>query len=187
MKRTLLVAVVALIVAVVSPAAAAPLAAQCFPTVPGISSCIAGRFSDYWINNGGLPVFGYPLINAHAEVNPDDNTSHETQWFERNRFERHTENVAPYDVLLGRLGAELLQAQGRDWHNEPNNGNPLGGTCQHFDTTNRDVCGPFLGYWLGHGLQAPALSTYNRSLLLFGLPLTGVKMETNPNGDTVLT
>jgi hypothetical protein len=31
-----------------------------------------------------------------------------TQWFERARFEYHSGNPAPYQVLLGRLGAELL-------------------------------------------------------------------------------
>jgi hypothetical protein len=30
------------------------------------------------------------------------------QYFERARFERHPENQAPYDVLLGLLGIEAL-------------------------------------------------------------------------------
>jgi hypothetical protein len=29
-----------------------------------------------------------------------------TQWFERARFEEHPQNAPPYNVLLGRLGAE---------------------------------------------------------------------------------
>jgi hypothetical protein len=29
------------------------------------------------------------------------------QWFERARFELHSENAAPYNVLLGRLGSTL--------------------------------------------------------------------------------
>ena len=36
------------------------------------------------------------------------------QWFERNRLELHPENARPYDVLLGRLGADSLAAQKRD-------------------------------------------------------------------------
>lgn len=187
MKHRLLIVLVALL-AVASPVAARPLAIQqCFPTIPGIGSCITGRFNDFWNTNGALPVFGYPIDDAHPEINADDHLYHDTQWFERNRFEHHSELAAPYDVLLGRLGAELLLAQHRDWHNEPNTGNPLGGACRHFDLTNRDVCGPFLAYWLGHGLNDPALDQYGRSLQLFGLPLTGVKTETNPNGKTVLT
>ncbi|MBA3943734.1 MAG: hypothetical protein H0X37_04140 [Herpetosiphonaceae bacterium] len=173
---------------IIAPAAASPVAApSCFPTIPGITNCIAGRFNLFWNVNGSLPVFGYPIAPQRVELNPDTQTNYQTQWFERNRFEQHPENVAPYDVLLGRLGAERLQAEGRDWHNEPNTDNPLGGSCQHFDVTNRDVCGAFLTYWLGHGLHDPLLDSYGRSLALFGLPLTGVKSETNPNGDTVLT
>src|SRR3712207_8635843 len=49
-------------------------------------------------------VFGYPLTAAATEVNRDTGQPYLTQWFERNRFELHTENQAPYDVLLGRLG-----------------------------------------------------------------------------------
>ncbi|MBA3943468.1 MAG: hypothetical protein H0X37_02770 [Herpetosiphonaceae bacterium] len=176
---------VALLV-VVSAAAQTLAAPQCF-SVPGITNCIDGRFASFWNGNGGLPVFGYPITPQRDEVNADMQQTYQTQWFERNRFEQHPENAAPYDVLLGRLGDELLKAQGRDWHNEPNNGNPLGGTCQHFDLTNRDVCGPFLTYWQAHRLSDPKLSAYDQSLQLFGLPLTGVKSEKNPNGDTVLT
>ncbi len=32
----------------------------CFD-VPGIASCIEGRFREYWEQNGGLAVFGYPI------------------------------------------------------------------------------------------------------------------------------
>jgi glucose/arabinose dehydrogenase len=90
-------------------------------------------------------------------------------------------------VLLGRLGDDLLRRQGRDWRQESTIGNPLGGTCRRFDATGRAVCGPFLEYWDSHGLQDPRLSRYQRSLALFGLPLTGVQSERNSSGDTVLT
>jgi hypothetical protein len=35
-----------------------------------------------------------------------------TQYFERARFEYHPENAAPYDILLGRLGADTVRAKG---------------------------------------------------------------------------
>ena len=38
--------------------------ALCFPNVPGITSCIEGRFRQYWEQNGGLAVFGYPITTA---------------------------------------------------------------------------------------------------------------------------
>ena len=67
--------------------------------------CIGGRFAQYWQQNGGLPVFGYPLTDELTE-----------QGCTVQYFELHTENAAPYDVLLGLLGEEVLQQQGIDWH-----------------------------------------------------------------------
>lgn len=65
-------------------------------------------FLGYWERRGGLPVFGYPISEPRTEVSADDGQSYTVQYFERNRFEHHPENVPPYDVLLGRLGAELM-------------------------------------------------------------------------------
>jgi hypothetical protein len=45
----------------------------------------------------------------------------------------------------------------------------------------------FKTYWETHGLADPRLSPYERSLALFGLPLTSPNVETNANGDRVLT
>ena len=59
--------------------------------------------------------------------------------------------AAPYDVLLGRLGDELLRRQGRDWQTFPK-GQPQTG-CQFFETTGHTVCEPFLSYWRTHGLE----------------------------------
>lgn len=168
-------------------ARAAPTARQCFE-VPGITHCIDGRFQEYWNGNGGLPVFGYPITPQRPEVNRDTNQSYQTQWFERNRFEAHPENSAPYDVLLGRLGAELLAQQGRGF--EPAN-DAAPGRCRMFEVggQRQRVCDPFLAYWESHGLEFDRRNgtSYDESLALFGFPLTNPKMETNPNGDTVLT
>ena len=43
----------------------------CFPGVPGITNCIEGRFRQYWEQNGGIAVFGYPVTAAANEVNRD--------------------------------------------------------------------------------------------------------------------
>ena len=70
----------------------------CFD-VPGITDCIEGRFREYWERNGGLAVFGYPTTAARYELSRDTGQVYLTQWFERNSFELHPENAAPYDVL----------------------------------------------------------------------------------------
>ena len=42
-------------------------AQRCFRDIPGITNCIEGRFREYWEQNGGLPVFGYPITPATME------------------------------------------------------------------------------------------------------------------------
>jgi dipeptidyl aminopeptidase/acylaminoacyl peptidase len=109
---------------------------QAFPKAdPGVPNyfaetghAITPQFIDYWRSHGleqgdpgvsfgeSLALFGYPLSEAQTEeVEPGVVVL--TQWFERARFEYHPANPAPYQVLLGRLGAEIRatamqQAQG---------------------------------------------------------------------------
>lgn len=154
--------------------------------------CISGRFREYWEQNGGLAVFGYPLTPAEEQVNADDGQTYLTQLFERQRFELHPENRRPYDVLLGRLGINYLEARGINWHGEPK-GIPQD-ECLWFEETQHSVCDQELGigfmtYWQSNGLEfdgSPGFS-YAESLALFGMPLTEARMETNIDGVEVLT
>lgn len=154
---------------------------QCFTGVPGIGSCISERFLEYWSQNGGLPVFGYPLTPAFQQQTPEGTFL--VQYFERQRFELHPENRRPYDVLLGRLGDETLQRQGRDWRAEPTN--PANPNCWTAPQTGRSLCDPFSRYWNDHYLLG--LSPTDGALALWGLPLTDTKLERNPDGDSVAT
>lgn len=188
MHHRLTIALFAILISLSGVVSAAPSPApQCFQ-VPGITNCIDGRFGEYWNGNGGLPVFGFPITPQRPENNRDTNQSYQTQWFERNRFELHPENQAPYDVLLGRLGAEGLTRLGRGF--EASAGQPQG-RCRTFDVGGKPqyVCDPFLRYWEANGLEFDGKpgKSYEESLALFGLPLTAPKRETNPNGDTVTT
>jgi hypothetical protein len=168
-----------------------PTSAQAQRCFPQTNQCISGRFRQFWEQNGGLQVFGYPITAAANEVNRDTGQTYLTQWFERNRFELHPENRPPYDVLLGRLGDDRLRQLGRNWQAEPRENGPQA-NCLWFERTGHNVCnqGGALGfrtYWERNGLRDPALNAYGRSLALFGLPLTAPRMETNTSGDTVLT
>lgn len=71
---------------------------------------LANAFLSYWLRNGGLAVFGYPLSDEITETNQADGKSYTVQYFERNRFEWHPENPPAYNVQLGLLGAEYARA-----------------------------------------------------------------------------
>jgi hypothetical protein len=143
-------------------------------TFPETGYSLGGTFLGFWRTHGGLEVFGYP-INAEALVN-----GQVTQWFERNRFELHPENAAPYNVLLGRLGVEVLELRGLDWRSFPTVGSAAKG-CRFYAETSHSVCGDFLRYWNSHGLEfdGTAGKSYAEALALFGLPLSEPFEETN--------
>ncbi len=138
--------------------------------------CISERIRQYWHQNGGLPVFGYPISPQHKAT--IEGQIYEVQWFERNRLELHPENAAPYDVLLGRLSEDLLYAQGRVWQDNPKS-QPQSG-CRYFDETGYNVCGEILAAWRANGLEldgSPGF-TEDENMALFGLPLGDAQMET---------
>jgi hypothetical protein len=163
------------------PAAATPVSTQaqsgerCFAET---GFCVSGRLLQYWEQNGGLPVFGLPITPQREETIGD--WTGQVQWFERNRLELHPENAPPYDVLLGRLGAEFVASSG----GPPPRQEPRDG-CTYFDETGYNVCGAFLAYWSASGLDLgePGISPAE-SLALFGLPLTGEFEATLADGTT---
>ncbi len=86
------------------------------PALPGASYFVEtghnldGRFGAYWRANGGLAQFGYPISEVIRET-LGDGREYEVQYFERARFELHPENAAPYDVLLGQFGRQILDGR----------------------------------------------------------------------------
>jgi hypothetical protein len=73
---------------------------------------LSGTFRTYWEANGGLAIYGLPISEEIKEVSAIDGKTYTVQYFERARFELHPENKAPYDVLLGQLGRQLLDVRG---------------------------------------------------------------------------
>ena len=171
--------VVAIILATVAPQAAKPTQAaqRCF-TETGF--CIDGRFREFWEQNGGLPVFGFP-IGGEEQITVDGKTV-TSQRFERNRLEYHPNNARPYDVLLGRLGADRITQQGRDWFTFAKSGDT--GGCRVFAETGHAVCGDILKAWRANGLQIDGKKAVSEaeSLALFGMPLSGLMTETLSDG-----
>jgi hypothetical protein len=146
---------------------------------PETGHTVGGRFLQFWQSNGGLAVFGYPLTEQVQE------NGRAVQYFERQRFELHPQNARPYDVLLGRLGAELLGGTPAPSTRSPG--------CVYFAITQHNVCDQrgtarFLTYWRTHGLEFDGRrgKSEAESLALFGYPLTEAYDYTNSSGQTVL-
>jgi hypothetical protein len=180
-RRLLLVALLILFAGTLAPSAAPTLYAQadqrCFVET---GQCISGRIRQFWEQNGGLPVFGLPLTPQRTEI--IEGVSLQVQWFERNRLELHPENPPPSNVLLGRLGADRLAQQGRDWQSFPKSTAQPG--CRFFAETGHNVCGPVLAAWRASGIELDGRrgASEAESLALFGLPLSDLQTETLADG-----
>ncbi|MEN9937926.1 MAG: hypothetical protein RLZZ387_4505 [Chloroflexota bacterium] len=173
MRQSLLSILITLLLLSALPTSAqAQTDQRCFPET---GHCISGRIRQFWEQNGGLPVFGFP-IGPQQDVTIEGKTF-QAQNFERNRLELHPENAAPFDVLLGRLGADRLAQQSRDWFAFPKGGAQAG--CRFFAETGHSVCGDILAAWRTSGLELDgrAGKSEAESLALFGLPLSGVVTE----------
>lgn len=82
----------------------APAGCRYFPET---AHSLCPPFRDFWEQNGGLAVFGFPISEPFDEANAENGQTYTVQYFERNRFELHMINQQPV-VMLGRLGAELM-------------------------------------------------------------------------------
>lgn len=158
---------------------ASPDAQGCFPET---GFCIDGRIREFWEQNDGLRVFGLPITPRHEEV--IQGQALQVQWFERNRLELHPENPRPYDVLLGRLGVDILEQQGRTWLPAPT-GIPQAG-CRFFPETGYNICGNMLRAWQANGLELDGRrgNSESESLALFGLPISEERVETLSDGNS---
>ncbi len=135
---------------------------QCFEQT---GFCISGPILNFWQRNGGLPVFGYPLSPQQATyvglLTPSQvpgfvpGVMVQAQQFERNRLELHPDG----SVKVGRLGADVLSQQGRDWFNFPKSAPQPG--CEFFEATGHNICGEMLRAWRASG-----------GMELIGMPLS---------------
>lgn len=150
---------------------------RCFPET---GYCISGRIRAFWEQHGGLAVFGLPITPQRAET--IEGRTVQAQWFERTRLELHPEHAPPFDVLLGRLGADRLRQQGRDWQAFP--ASVPRADCLFFAETGHNICGDILAAWRAGGLELDgrAGKSIGESLALFGLPLSEAYTETLSDG-----
>jgi hypothetical protein len=116
---------------------------------------MAGEFTGYFDTHGGLPVFGYPITEAEEE------NGVLVQYFERERLEYHPEHAGtPFEILLGRLGAELTSGREREPAFQPLAAPPASDR-RYFPETRHTMDAHFAAYWESRG-----------GLPLFGYPIS---------------
>jgi peptidoglycan/xylan/chitin deacetylase (PgdA/CDA1 family) len=134
-------------------------------TFPETGHSISGNFLRYWDSFGGLPVFGYPISDVF------ERDGLQMQYFERVRMEIHPGSwPARYDILLGRLGADLTAGRVGEQPFRPLNVTG-DANCTFYGETGHRLCFGFRNYWNTHG-----------GLAIFGFPISE---EFNENGYTV--
>jgi hypothetical protein len=136
---------------------------------PETGYILRGVFKAFWERSGGVPVFGYP-VSRQSSGSPIP-----TQYFERQRFEYHPENMGTdYEVLLGLLGSAEAEQRGLlgTAAFQPAQPDP-DPNCRYVRETRHNVCDGFRGYWEQHGLELgdPGVSD-RESLALFGYPIS---------------
>ncbi len=125
---------------------------------------LSGTFLKYWQQNGGLPVYGYPLTEQYVERSPTDGKQYTVQYFERNRFELHPENQPPNNVQLGLLGVQAIGKRQFPPAINPDSGpNTL-----YFPQVEHTLSGAFFHYWQSRG-----------GLRQFGYPISEPLLERN--------
>jgi hypothetical protein len=145
---------------------------------PETGHTLAFGFKTFWERGGSLSVFGFPMTEEFDQRNADTGRMHTVQYFERQRFEYHPELAAtPYEVSLGRLGAEDLAARADLRGLWALNPIPAGADypagCRYVAATRHRLCGEFRPYWEGHGLDLGDDGvSFRESLALFGYPLS---------------
>jgi LPXTG-site transpeptidase (sortase) family protein len=123
--------------------------------------CAENAFLDFWRNNGGLEILGFPISQPFV-----DNRGLIVQFYERVIMEWHPENTDPrYQVLLTLLGNDLVA-------NRPERNTPPAACdvtpCTLFTETNHTLRGAFYNYWVANG-----------GLAVFGFPKTEQFVEVN--------
>jgi len=139
--------VVVLLIAVSGNLPATTLADGQSPTAYGV----APVFQRFYANSGGVPIFGPPVSPPVLE------DGRLVQYFERQRFEYHPELAGTgYEVLLGLLGREMAEREGRSFSPAP----PLAGY-RYVPETGHNIAPQFIGYWESGG-----------GVRIFGYPVT---------------
>jgi hypothetical protein len=152
------------------PAAPSAHTAEAAPTNTDSSNSVYFRqtahyikdaFLNYWLMNGGVTLYGYP-VSEETTLNGMD-----IQYFQRSRFEYHPDSSNPWHVELSAAGSEVTQ--GRNF--APVTPDAATGDRTYYPQTSHTLGGTFKQFWKNNG-----------GLAIFGYPISEEIFE---NGMTV--
>lgn len=127
---------------------------------------LAYSFREFWIRNGGLPIFGYPITEVYVE------DGRPVQYFERARLEWH----GNYGIVqAGHLGKWAAERSAGNPAFAPRNG-PAYPNQSYYPQTGHTLGGLFRQYWQNHG-----------GLAVHGYPLSEEFLEVNPQDGNTYT
>lgn len=186
MKQYVAILVIATMMFSLSAGIAAAQADDDCADVAGNGYQLCGAFRAYWEGNDGAALLGAPLSAEFSELQYATSADYQVQYFEYQRLEQHSDHTGTaYELLLGRLGDEVLQAQGRTWHAFPKSGPS---EPHYVEATGFAIAPEFIDFWSQRGLDlGDAGISFRESLALFGYPISQAQLETSGSGETVVT
>ena len=153
----------------------------CFD-VPTISSCVEGRFRQFWEHNGGLRgvsgIHSFRPICQRRRRGIDANLRAEPLRVSQ----RQASTLRRIPRSIGRRSNWSDGASLAGLHDCRTRGSPL-----LLCTGHAIAHAPFANYWLAHGINDPALDGATHSLALFGLPLSQAMPIPRADGTVILT
>jgi hypothetical protein len=136
-------------------------------TLPDYAAQIDPLFLEYWVRNGGEPIFGRPISPLLEENN------RKFQWFERTRLESWPEHAGTrYAIQPGRIGVEFTKGIAfptqEFFVNRPG--------LQYEEVTQHGLRGAFLEFWQKNG-----------GVDIFGYPISDEVQEILPDDEAYHT
>jgi hypothetical protein len=128
---------------------------------PETGQNVDGLFLQFWQNNGGVTVYGYPISCEGRQWIEDAGSPgyYTVQWFQRFRMENHVGHPVLNDVELGRMGLEVLASEIPPRANLGNGSvtfspqPPIPG-CDYHTPFGQNLCNPFRSAWNASGRLA---------------------------------
>jgi hypothetical protein len=109
---------------------------------------VCGWMLQYWNDHGGLRQQGFPISDQFQEASEIDGKIYPVQYFERAKFELHSDTAEKGEVLLSLLGVIAMQDK---YHGDPPTSEDTSNAGQLFPETGYSVSGEFLDYWNANG------------------------------------